>query len=101
MGLNKYDTVGILSGEMLQWYICVLAHEICNHNIPGVFLLLGIIFLVMSLRNTNKHFWRRCRGRFIKEITITNTLYLPLYNHWPLQANLGCFLLLLWKQGSA
>jgi len=33
-GLNKYDTLGILSDEMLQWYIRVLTDELCNHNIP-------------------------------------------------------------------
>ena len=78
---------------MLQWYIHALADELCNHNIPEVFLrhCWELYFLVMSLRNTNKHFWRRCWGRFIIEITWTNILYLPLYNHFPLQANLGCF----------
>ncbi len=69
---------------MLQCYIRALADELCNHNIPEV-------FLVILLRNTNKHFWRCCQGRFMIEINCTNTLYLPLYNHFPLQANLGCF----------
>ncbi|KAB8117265.1 hypothetical protein EE612_059037, partial [Oryza sativa] len=31
-------TLRILSGEMLQWYIRALANELCNHNIPEVFL---------------------------------------------------------------
>ncbi len=41
---------------MLQWYIRALADHIYDHNIPGLFLvlLLGIIFPVVSLRNTNR-----------------------------------------------
>ena len=29
----KYDILGILSGEMVRWYIRALADELCNHNI--------------------------------------------------------------------
>ncbi len=37
-GLNKYDTLGILSGEILQWYIHAFVDELCNYNIPELFL---------------------------------------------------------------
>ena len=46
---------------MLQRYIRALADHICNHNMPGLFLvlLLGIILPAVSLRNNNNNQRRR------------------------------------------
>jgi hypothetical protein len=55
--------------------------------------LLGTCNLASRLRNTNKHFWHRCRGRlritcrhFAMFIIVTGIKYLPM------QANFECFL---------
>ena len=42
--ISRYP--GILCGEVLHWWLCALAEYLFR----------------LSIRDSNKHFWRRCRG---------------------------------------